>query len=107
VEDETMYAVIQTGGKQHRVVPGQTVRVEKLDGEKGATVQLGPVLMVEDGGSVRVGEAVKDAKVEATVIDGGRAKKILVFHKKRKKQYRKMRGHRQDFTAVRIDRIVV
>ena len=102
-----MYAVIQSGGKQHRVVPGQTVRIERIEGEKGATVQLGKVLMVEDGGNVQTGTALQNAKVEATVLDNDRAKKILVFHKRRKKQYRKMRGHRQDFTAVRIDKIVV
>ena len=102
-----MYAVIQSGGKQYRVTPGQTVRLERLEGEGGKAIELGNVLMVEDGGNVQSGAALQNAKVEATVLENGRAKKILVFHKKRKKQYRKMRGHRQDFTAVRIDKIVV
>jgi large subunit ribosomal protein L21 len=102
-----MYAVIQSGGKQYRVTPGQTIRLEKMDGEGGKPVQFSNVLMVEDGGNVTSGAGLKSARVEGTVVENGRAKKILVFHKKRKKQYRKIRGHRQDFTAVRIDKIVV
>jgi large subunit ribosomal protein L21 len=102
-----MYAVIQSGGKQYRVTPGQTIRLEKLEGEGGAAVQFSSVLLVEDGGNVQSGAKLQSARVEGTVVESGRAKKILVFHKKRKKQYRKTRGHRQDFTAVRIDKIVV
>jgi large subunit ribosomal protein L21 len=107
-EDTTyMYAVIRSGGKQYRVTPGQTVRLESLGSEKGAKVQLGNVLLVEDGGKLQTGAALANAKVEAVVVESDRAKKILVFHKKRKKQYRKTRGHRQDFTAVRIEKILV
>jgi large subunit ribosomal protein L21 len=102
-----MYAVIQSGGKQYKVTPGQTIRLEKLAGEGGAAVQFNKVLMVEDGGNVQAGAGLQNAVVEGTVVDTGRSKKILVFHKKRKKQYRKTRGHRQSFTAVRIDKIVV
>jgi large subunit ribosomal protein L21 len=103
-----MYAVIRSGGKQYRVVPGQTVRLEELAGDVGAKIQLADVLMVENDGNVKVGSPlVANAKVEATVVEQDRAKKILVFKKKRKKQYRRTQGHRQNFTAVRIDNIIV
>ena len=103
-----MYAVIRSGGKQYRVAPGQTVRLEELSGEVGAKVQLVDVLLVENDGNVQVGSPlVANAKVEATVLEQDRAKKILIFKKKRKKQYRRTAGHRQNFTAVRIDNIIV
>jgi large subunit ribosomal protein L21 len=103
-----MYAVIRSGGKQYRVAPGQTVRLEELAGEVGAKIQLADVLMVENDGNFKVGSPlVANAKVEATVVEQDRAKKILVFKKKRKKQYRRTQGHRQNFTAVRIDNIIV
>jgi large subunit ribosomal protein L21 len=103
-----MYAVIRSGGKQYRVAPGQTVRLETLAGDVGAKVELGEVLLVENEGNVQVGTPlVTNAKVEATVLEQDRAKKILVFKKKRKKQYRRTKGHRQDYTAVRIDNIIV
>jgi large subunit ribosomal protein L21 len=103
-----MYAVIRSGGKQYRVSPGQTIRLEKVAGEVGAKVELVDVLLVENDGSLQVGSPlVANAKVEATVVENDRAKKILVFKKKRKKQYRRTAGHRQDFTAIRIDKITV
>lgn len=102
-----MYAVIKSGGKQYRVKAGQTVRLEKLAGEKGSKVELGNVLMVEDGGNVQTGSPLPNAKVEATILDTDRADKIIIFKKKRKKQYRRTRGHRQSFTAVRIEKISV
>ena len=102
-----MYAVTKSGGKQYRVKPGQTVRLEKLAGEKGSKVELGNVLMVEDGGNVQTGAPLPSAKVEATILETDRADKIIVFKKKRKKQYRRTRGHRQSFTAVRIEKISV
>ena len=103
-----MYAVIRTGGKQYRVVPGQTLRLEKLEGEPGSRVQLGEVLVVENEGKLQAGTPLlANAKVEATVLQHDRAKKIIVFKKKRKKQYRRTRGHRQDFTAVRIESITL
>jgi large subunit ribosomal protein L21 len=105
-EDASMYAVIRSGGKQYRVSPGQTIRLEKVGGDVGAKVELGEVLLVENDGNVQVGAPlVANAKIEATVVENDRAKKILVFKKKRKKQYRRTRGHRQDYTAVRIDKI--
>jgi large subunit ribosomal protein L21 len=103
-----MYAVIRSGGKQYRVAPGQTIRLETLAGEVGAKVELADVLLVENEGNVQVGSPlIANAKVQATVLEHDRAKKILVFKKKRKKQYRRTQGHRQDFTAVRIDNIIV
>jgi large subunit ribosomal protein L21 len=103
-----MYAVIRSGGKQYRVMPGQTLRLENLAGDVGAKVELGDVLLVENDGNIKVGNPlVANAKIEATVVESDRAKKILVFKKKRKKQYRRTKGHRQDYTAVRIDNIIV
>ncbi len=102
-----MYAVIRSGGKQHRITPGQTLRLEKLEGAAGSKVQLGSVLMVENDGNIQTGSALANASVEATIIEANRADKIIVFKKKRKKQYRRTRGHRQAFTAVRIEKISV
>jgi large subunit ribosomal protein L21 len=103
-----MYAVIRSGGKQYRVVPGQTIRLEKLTGEPGSKIQLGDVLVVENDGKFQAGAPLlANARVEATVLEHDRAKKIIVFKKKRKKQYRRTRGHRQDFTAVRIESITL
>src|SRR5262245_8044923 len=103
-----MYAVIRSGGKQYRVAPGQTIRLEKLTGEVGAKVELGDVLLVENEGKVQVGSPlVANAKIQATVLEHDRSKKVLVFKKKRKKQYRRTQGHRQDYTAVRIDNIIL
>ena len=103
-----MYAVVRSGGKQYRVSPGQTIRLEKVAGEVGAKVELGDVLLVENEGNIQIGSPlVANVKVEATVVENDRAKKILVFKKKRKKQYRRTAGHRQDFTAVRIDKITL
>jgi large subunit ribosomal protein L21 len=103
-----MYAVIRSGGKQFRVTPGQTLRLEKLAGDVGSTVQLGDVLAVENEGKIQIGSPlIQNARIEATVLEQDRSKKIIVFKKKRKKQYRRTRGHRQDFTAVRIEKILV
>ena len=103
-----MYAVIRSGGKQYRVAPGQTIRLETLAGEVGSKVELGDVLLVENDGNIQVGSpVVANAKIEATVVENDRKKKILVFKKRRKKQYRRTHGHRQSYTAVRIDNILV
>jgi large subunit ribosomal protein L21 len=103
-----MYAVIRSGGKQYRVAPGQTIRLESIAGEVGSKLQLDNVLLVENEGNVKIGSPlVANAKVEATVLEHDRTKKILVFRKKRKKQFRRTKGHRQDYTAVRIDNIVI
>lgn len=98
-----MYAVIRAGGKQYKVAPGDVVRVEKINGTDGR-VEFSDVLAVsaEAGSVVRPGS---EARVTGEVVEQGRGDKILVFHYKRKKQYKKLRGHRQDFTAVRITEI--
>ena len=102
-----MYAVIRSGGKQYRVAPGETVRLEKLAGEVGAKVELGDVLLIENDGNIQVGNPlIANAKIQATVVEHDREKKIRVFKKKRKKQYRRTQGHRQDYTAVRIDTLL-
>jgi large subunit ribosomal protein L21 len=97
-----MYAVIRAGGKQYKVAPGDVVRVEKMNGTDGH-VEFGDVLAVsaESGSVVRP----QEARVVGEVVEHGRGDKVLVFHYKRKKQYKKLRGHRQDFTAVRITEI--
>jgi large subunit ribosomal protein L21 len=99
-----MYAVIRAGGKQYRVAPGDVIKVEKLSQAGGENVQFDEVLMVGSEG-----ELVKPSKafVTAQVVEQGRADKILVFHYKRKKQYKKLNGHRQPFTAVKITGINV
>jgi large subunit ribosomal protein L21 len=98
-----MYAVIRAGGKQYRVAPGDIVKIEKLPAEEGAPVEFHDVLAVssKDG---TIGPGV-GATVSGEVMEGGRHSKILVFHFKRKKQYKKILGHRQAFTAVRITEI--
>ena len=102
-----MYAVIRSGGKQYRITPGQTLRLEKLEGAAGSKIQLGSVLMVENDGNIQIGSALANASVEATIVEDDRADKVIVFKKKRKKQYRRTHGHRQAFTAVRIEKISV
>jgi len=100
-----MYAVIRTGGKQYRVAPGDVVKVERAAADDNGTVEFSDVLAFSgDTGSVTKPES---AKVIATVLGDGRGDKILVFHYKRKKQYKKLQGHRQAFTQVRINEIEV
>ncbi len=103
-----MYAIIRTGGKQYQVEPGTRVRVEKLAGEIGATVELTDVLLVADGDDIKVGQPVLDgAKVTAQIVEQGKDKKVIVFKKKRRKGYRVKKGHRQLFTALEIKDIAV
>src|SRR6266513_1705554 len=98
-----MYAVIRAGGKQYRVSPGDVIRIESTPAEKGV-IEFGDVLAVS-GSEGQIGRPEAGARVVGTVMEEGRADKILVFHYKRKKQYKKLRGHRQAFTAVRITEI--
>jgi large subunit ribosomal protein L21 len=97
-----MYAVIRAGGKQYRVAPGDVIRVEKVGTGTDGEVEF-PVLAVS-GEEGQIGQQA-DARVVGTVVEEGRGAKILVFHYKRKKQYKKLRGHRQAYTAVRISEI--
>ncbi|HJQ98403.1 MAG TPA: 50S ribosomal protein L21 [Candidatus Polarisedimenticolaceae bacterium] len=102
-----MYAVIQTGGKQHRVQIGEVVRVESLESEAGAKVTFDQVLAVGEGDSVTVGAPlVKGATVTGTVVEQGRGKKLIIFrYRRRQNASRRRGGHRQGFTAVKIDKI--
>jgi large subunit ribosomal protein L21 len=99
-----MYAVIATGGKQYKVSEGDVIRVEKLGVEEGESVTFDQVLAVKDD-VLKVGSDVASATVEATVVANGRAKKVIVYRYKPKTGYHKKNGHRQYFTAVRIDKI--
>lgn len=100
------YAVIRTGGKQYRVSEGEVVKVEKLTGEVGEKVTLADVLFVGGDGDPKIGAPlVTDAKVTGEIVDQGRAKKIIVFKKKRRKSYSRQRGHRQYQTALKITAI--
>ena len=102
-----IYAIIETGGKQYRVNPGQTIDVERLEVAEGNTVELERVLLIADGERVVVGTpTVGGAKVVATAQGEGKGKKIIVFKYKHKVRYRKKTGHRQLYTRLVIDKIV-
>lgn len=96
-----MHAIIETGGKQYRVAPGDVIRVEKLAGDVGSEIELPVKLAFEDSGELIPGGALK-----ATIVGNGRGDKVLVFKFKRKKQYKKTIGHRQSFTEVKVGEIV-
>jgi large subunit ribosomal protein L21 len=99
-----MYAVIRAGGKQYRVAPGDVIRVESQGTGTDGKIEFGDVLAVS-GGEGQIGKPQSEARVVGQIVEQGREKKILVFHYKRKKQYKKLRGHRQSYTAVRITEI--
>jgi large subunit ribosomal protein L21 len=96
-----MYAVIETGGKQYKAVPGEVIEIETLPGEVGAEVEFNRVLAVVDGDSVKAGSAVGSARVTGTITEHDRQGKMLVFKFKRKKQYKRTIGHRQNYTRVK------
>ncbi len=103
-----MYAVVKSGGKQYKLTLGEIVRIEKLDHEIGATVEFSDVLAIHDDQKLIVGSPnLQNAKVMGTVEENSRAKKVIIFKYKRKKQYRVLRGHRQPYTAVKIGTISV
>jgi large subunit ribosomal protein L21 len=98
-----MYAVFKTGGKQYRAATGDKIKVEKIEAEKGATVELDQVLMVGEGEDVKIGAPyLEGGKVTATVVDHGRREKIKIIKFKRRKNHRKQMGHRQYFTQLEI-----
>lgn len=100
------FAVIVAGGRQHRVVPGEVLRVDRLSSEPGAEVTFDQVLLCGADGQIRVGNPVlPGAAVRATVLDERRDRKVIVFKFKKRKGFRKMRGHREWFTLVRIESI--
>jgi len=98
-----MYAIIESGGKQYRVTPGETLEVESLEGKVGDTITLSRVLMVQEDKGARIGDPVlQGAVVKAEVMAHGRQAKVIVFKKKRRKNYRRTRGHRQSFTRLKV-----
>lgn len=101
-----MYAVIMTGGKQYRVKEGDLLEIEKLGAEKGQKINFDQVFLIEDEGRVLVGTpVVENAVVRAEVVENYKGDKVLIFKKKRRKQYRRTKGHRQELTKVRIEKI--
>jgi large subunit ribosomal protein L21 len=102
-----MYAVIQTGGKQYRVAPGETIEIERLPWDVGSELELHSVMAVcKDPDQVLTGEQIANAKVLATIVGHGRGDKVRVFKFKRKKQYKRTTGHRQGYTSVKVTGIV-
>ena len=103
-----MYAVIKTGGKQYKVSQGDILKVEKLNADPGDEVEISDVLMVVNGEDITLGTpVVEGASVKAKVIEQGRARKVIVFKKKKRKGYRVKNGHRQPFTALEIQEVTV
>lgn len=101
-----MYAVVNTGGKQYKVQEGQVYRFEKLPGDVGAPVSFDRVLMFADGKNMQIGQPmVPDVAVQGHIVEQDKSRKVLVFKYKRRKRYRRKLGHRQPYTAVKIDRI--
>jgi len=101
-----MYAIISTGGKQYKVSEGETIRVEKIPGEIGDSVSFDRVLMFSNGKNLKVGQpTLDDVAVTGQIVEQGKAKKIIVFKQKRRKRYRRKQGHRQQYTALKIDTI--
>jgi len=102
-----MYAVIETGGKQYKVAPGDVVRVETLDAKKGDMIEIKDVYMIADGDKVSVGKPLlTTAKVTAEVMGDGRGEKLLIFKHRRRKGYRRTNGHRQNFTSIMVEEII-
>jgi len=101
-----MYAVIKTGGKQYRVVTGETLKVEIIPGDIGSAIVLDKVLLVSDGEKLSVGKPLLlGATVAATIVSHGRGVKVRIFKMRRRKHYQKNQGHRQNYTEIRIDGI--
>ncbi|WP_038057916.1 50S ribosomal protein L21 [Thermodesulfobacterium hydrogeniphilum] len=102
-----MFAVIKTGGKQYIVKPGDKLKVEKIEGQIGDTVEISEVLLINKNGEVKIGTPlVEGAKVIATIVEQGKASKVIVFKKKAKKGYKRKRGHRQFYTTIEIKEII-
>jgi len=101
-----MYAIVNTGGKQYKIHQGDILRVEKIPGEIGSSVSFDKVLMFSDGKDVSIGLPLLDnVAVKGHIVEQGKAKKIIVFKYKRRKRYRRKQGHRQQYTAIKIDSI--
>jgi len=105
--ESEMHAVLKTGGKQYRVQSGETILVEKYPAEVGDNIELGPLLLIQDDEKMVIdAEQLKDSKAICQVLRQDRAKKIIVFKKKRRKNYRKTQGHRQSFTRLKVLEII-
>lgn len=103
-----MYAVVKTGGKQYKVTEGDIIEIEKVDGNVGDTIELEEVLLIANSDTIQIGQPiVPNAKVVGSVVRQDKAKKIIIFKSKRRKGYRKKQGHRQRYTRVRINQIIV
>ena len=100
-----MYAVIETGGKQYRATPGEFLEIESVAGEIGSEIEFNKVLAVFDGETVKAGSAVGGALVKGTIVANGRGAKTIVFKFKRKKQYKRTQGHRQNFARIKVGEI--
>ncbi|MBL7179112.1 MAG: 50S ribosomal protein L21 [Pseudomonadota bacterium] len=101
-----MYAIVASGGKQYKVRQGEVLKVEKITGDVGSPVSFDRVLMVSDGEAINIGQPVLDnVVVKGRIVEQGKAKKILVFKYKRRKRYRRKQGHRQQYTAIKVDSI--
>ncbi len=101
-----MYAIVSSGGKQYKVQKGEILRVEKISGDIGASVSFDKILMFSDGENVNIGQpALEKVLVNGHIVEQDKAKKIIVFKYKRRKRYRRKQGHRQQYTAVKIDSI--
>ncbi|MGN0711307.1 MAG: 50S ribosomal protein L21 [Anaerovoracaceae bacterium] len=101
-----MYAVVETGGKQYRVQEGDVIAVEKLDVAVGEKITFDKVLLISDGEKVKVGAPyVESCNVAGTVVEHGKAKKVIIFKYKAKKDYRKKQGHRQPYTMIKIEKV--
>lgn len=102
-----MYAVIETGGKQYRVAPGQTIEIDTLTGDVGSAVEFDRILALSnEANELLLGDVLKTARVRGTIAAHGRGDKIIVFKFKRKKQYKRTIGHRQNYTRVKVQEIV-
>jgi len=103
-----MYAIVNIAGKQYKVAEGDRLKVARLQSKVGDKVNFDEVLLTDDGKDVKIGKpAVKGAKVTAEILEHGRLRKILVYKKKRRKGYQKKSGHKQDFTGIKINSIIV
>ncbi len=103
-----MYAIVESGGKQYKAVPGATMEVDRLSIEEGSEIELDRVLLVVDDGDIKVGTPLVDgAKVKATVVEHFKGRKIIVFKYIPRERYRRKKGHRQQYTRLRVDEILV
>ena len=103
-----MYAIVESGGKQYKAVPGATIEVDRLQAEEGAQIDLDQVLLVSDGEEIQVGTPIVDgASVKATVVEHFKGRKIIVFKYIPRERYRRKQGHRQQYTRLQIDEVLV